>query len=67
MREAIDDASTNAEREHIGEENERKISRRVEAIAAAFEQGDLSEAHEQTIWLRYLMTIRNEVYDLVDK
>lgn len=63
VREALEE---NKDREKIGVENQTKIDETVSRIANAFASADFEGALDETVRLRYLNTIRNEVYGLVD-
>eukprot|EP00940_MAST-03C_sp_MAST-3C-sp2_P003026 g3026.t1 len=66
IRESIEDSSSDAELEAIGAKNQEKIEETVQVLERAHETRDYDSACQQTIRLRYLNTIRNEVYGLVD-
>lgn len=66
VRERIELAATEEELEDIGKKNAENIEKALKSLEASHKCGDLGAACRWTIRLRYLNTIRNEVYDLVD-
>lgn len=67
VRESIENVrDSEASLEVIGAENQEKIEIAVDRVHEAFERGAHDEAFQWTIRLKYLGTIRNEIYGLVD-
>jgi molecular chaperone HscB len=66
VREALEEASTESDRLAIGQKNMRGMEACEAKLAEHFREGDDDAAAMETMRLRYLITIHNEVHGLID-